>query len=216
MKTALLAVVVLGLTLGLTLGLSLPPKAHALEFSDIAQEGQIRFLAVHPDPSAYRYESRVQITEESFSTGVVSLTTCHYELDPIRKIVIAFNPKRIQDLQILSAHGMAGVEIKGHHVEMQGVQRGASICINLESRALDQIDGDTYRLHAGPLMRRYFDGYLPMNAKLKFEWPQGRMSLKETNPAPQPGVKLMQDSNTAEMDITFAGRLLANIDLVRK
>jgi hypothetical protein len=195
------------------LGLSAPLQA--LEFSDIAQEGQLRFLAVHPDPSAYRYESRVKITEASLTTGIVTLTTCHYQLDPIRKIVIAFNPKRLQELQILSASGMAGVEVKGHHVEMRDVTRGASICIDLESRALDQIDATTYRLHAGPLMRRYFDGYLPMNAKLRFEWPKGSMSLKEVNPAPQPGVKLMQDSDTAELDITFAGRLLANIDLTR-
>jgi len=202
--------------LGLIVTVAHPPAAHALEFSDIAQEGQLRFLAVHPDPTAYRYESRVKITEESLVTGIVSLTTCHYQLDPIRKVVIAFNPKRLQHIEIASASGMGGLELKGHHVEMLDVKRGASICIDLESRALDRIDASTFRLHAGPLMRRYFDGYLPMQATLKFEWPKNRLVLKEVNPIPQPGVILMQDTDRAELDITFAGRLLANIDLVSK
>jgi hypothetical protein len=200
------------LSLTTLVGLGLNP-ARALEFSDIAVEGQLRFLAVHPDPSGYRYESRVRITESSLATGVVSLTTCHYQLDPIRKVVIAFNPKRLQHLEIASANGMATLEVKGHHVEMMGVQRGASICIDLESKALEQIDATTYRLQAGPLMRRYFDGYLPMNAKLTFEWPKDRLVLKLTNPSPQPGVRLVNSDEAAELDITFAGRLSANIDL---
>ena len=34
-----------------------------------------------------------------------------------------------------------------------------------------------WRLHAGPLMRRYLDGYLPMQAKLSFGWPKGLLAL---------------------------------------
>lgn len=185
----------------------------ALEFSDIAQEGQLRFLATHPDPGSYRYESRVRITRESFESGIVNLSTCHRQLDPIRKIVIAFNPKRLQELAILSAEGMGGLEIKGHLIEMTEVRRGASICIELQSRALDRIDQNTYRLQAGPLMRRYLDGYLPMQATLRFEWPADLATLLETQPPPQPGVRLAQAPSAAELDLTFAGRLSANIDL---
>jgi hypothetical protein len=52
-----------------------------------------------------------------------------------------------------------------------------------------------------------------MHARLMFEWPAHLLELKQTNPSPQPGVRLMQDSSTAELDITFAGKLVANIDL---
>ncbi len=192
-----------------------PRPAMALDFSDIAQEGQLRFLSSHPDPGSYAYDSRVRIDEDSFHSGVVSLQTCHRKLDPIRKIVIAFNPKRLMALEIVSAEGVGTVEVKGHHVEMTNVTRGASICINLQSKALDRLDQDTYRLQAGPLMRRYLDGYLPMQANLRFEWPRNSLRLKSTNPAPQAGVRLLSADNNAELDIIFAGRLLANIDLVR-
>jgi hypothetical protein len=190
-----------------------PPQASSLEFSDIAQEGQLRFLTVHPEPNTYRYESRVSISEESLDSGVVSIVTCHHQLDPIRKVVILFNPKRLQSIEVREASGIGGLEVEGHRVIMSDVKRGAMVCIDLRSKALDRIDESTYRLQAGPLMRRYFDGYLPMQARLRFEWPGHRVSLKQTNPEPQPGVKLMQDSDRAELDIIFAGRLLANIDL---
>ncbi len=193
--------------------LAAPLPASSLEFSDIAQEGQLKFLASHPEPDSYRYESRVRISEESLVTGVVSLITCHYKLDPIRKVVILFNPNRLQSIQIREASGIGSLEVEGHRVIMTDVTRGAMVCIDLQSKALDKLDESTYRLAAGPLMRRYFDGYLPMQARLSFEWPGHRVSLKQTNPQPQPGVKLMQDSDRAELDIIFAGRLLANIDL---
>jgi hypothetical protein len=192
-----------------------PRSAIALDFSDIAQEGQLRFLSNHPDPGSYAYDSRVRIDEESFHSGVVSLQTCHRKLDPIRKIVIAFNPKRLMALEIASAEGVGTVEVKGHHVEMTNVTRGASICINLQSKALDRVDDQTYRLQAGPLMRRYLDGYLPMQANLRFEWPRNSLRLKSTNPAPQEGVRLLSAEGNAELDMIFAGRLLANIDLVK-
>jgi hypothetical protein len=190
-------------------------SALALDFSDIAQEGQLRFLKDHPDPGSYHYDSRVRISEESFDSGIVSLQTCHRKLDPIRKIVIAFNPKRLVALEIVSAEGVETVEVKGHHIEMTNVTRGASICIDLQSRALDRIDGSTYRLQAGPLMRRYLDGYLPMQANLRFEWPKNSLRLKSTNPLPQPGVHLVTEDSSAALQVIFAGRLLANIDLAR-
>jgi hypothetical protein len=195
--------------------LALSQPANALDFSDIAQEGQLRFLTSHPDPGSYHYDSRVRITEDSFDSGIVSLQTCHRRLDPIRKIVIAFNPKRLVALEIVSADGVGSVEVKGHHVEMTNVSRGASICIDLQSKALDRLDSETYRLQAGPLMRRYLDGYLPMQANLRFEWPRNSLRLKSTNPPPQPGVRLLTAESTAELEVIFAGRLLANIDLTR-
>jgi hypothetical protein len=201
------------LVAGLLIGA--PLSAHSLELADVALEGELRFLAVRPDPGAYWYESRVQISEDSLQSGVVQLRTCHRALDPNQKIVIAFNPERVRDITVVSTEGVGRAEVKGHLVELAEVTRGGSVCINLSSRALDRVDNNTWRLHAGPLMRRYLDGYLPMQARLAFRWPDGLLKLKTTRPGEQPGVRIDASAAGADLDLVFAGRMRATVDLAR-
>ena len=204
--------------LALAVGLVLAPSAaHALDFDDIAKEGELRFLAKHPEPNTYAYESHVDINADSLSTGIVGVSTCHRQLDPIRKVVIAFNPKRLIGLQVISHSGIEAVEAKGHHVTLTNVSRGANICINLTSKALDRLDetGQTYQLHAGPLMRRYLDGYLPMRATLNVHWTDGLLSLSDVQPSAQPGVKLNTSRQGASLDLIFAGRFTGSFLLKR-
>ncbi|MGA0908496.1 MAG: hypothetical protein ACO3QS_03585 [Burkholderiaceae bacterium] len=208
----------LGCGLALAAGSWLSPSAAlALDFDDIAKEGELRFLAKHPEPNTYAYESHVDISAESLTTGVVGVSTCHRQLDPIRKVVIAFNPKRLIGLQVISHNGIEAVEAKGHHVTLTNVTRGANICINLTSKALDRLDdsGQTYQLHAGPLMRRYLDGYLPMQAKLNVHWTDGLLSLSDVQPTVQPGVKLDTSGRGASLDLIFAGRFTGSFLLKR-
>lgn len=193
--------------------LAWPTKA--LELADVARDGELRFLATRPDPGAYWYESRVQISEDSLRTGVVQLATCHRQLDPNQKIVIVFNPERVQAIRVVSSEGVESAEVRGHQVEMAQVQRGGHICIDLSSRALDRVDERTWRLNAGPLMRRYLDGYLPMRAQLAFQWPDGLLRVRETRPAAQPGVRIGTSNAGAQLDLSFAGRMTATVDLVR-
>ncbi len=205
-------------SLMIMLGLWLPAaSALALDFDDIAKEGELRFLARHPEPNTYAYESHVEINADSLTTGIVGVSTCHRQLDPIRKVVIAFNPKRLIGLQVISHSGIETVEAKGHHVTLTNVSRGANICINLTSKALDRLDdsGQTYQLHAGPLMRRYLDGYLPMQAKLNVHWTDGLLSLSDVQPAAQPGVKLNTTSQGTSLDLIFAGRFTGSFLLKR-
>jgi hypothetical protein len=208
----------IGCGLALAVSLCLPSSAaFALDFDDIAKEGELRFLAKHPEPNTYAYESHVNINADSLSTGIVGVSTCHRQLDPIRKVVIAFNPKRLIGLQVISHSGIEAVEAKGHHVTLSNVTRGANICINLTSKALDRLDeaGQNYQLHAGPLMRRYLDGYLPMQAKLNVHWTDGLLSLSDVQPSAQPGVKLNTSGQGASLDLIFAGRFTGSFLLKR-
>lgn len=187
--------------------------ARALEFSDIANEGQIKFLKERPDPGAYNYSSRVMITESSLSSGIVTVSTCHYQLDPIRKVVIVFNEKRVRKILIKSLEMMSAAEVKGNYVTLVDVERGASICIDIESKALDRLSDNQFKLNAGPLMRRYFDGYLPMAATLRVDWPKDLMMVEKTNPVSQDGVKIFQASDGVQLEMVFAGKLTAQVFL---
>jgi hypothetical protein len=185
----------------------------ALEFSDIATEGQIKYLKERPDPNAYSYESRVKITPASLESGSVEIATCHYQLDPIRKVVIVFNVNRIQAIAVKSVDKMASAEVKNNQVVLTDVERGASICIDLQSKALDQVGDGKYRLNAGPLMRRYFDGYLPMAAKLRVDWPTNMLAVERTAPSEKDGIQVVQGNDGLQLDMIFAGKMTAQIYL---
>jgi hypothetical protein len=188
-------------------------SAFALEFSDIATEGQIKYLKERPDPGAYSYESRVKITAASLASGSVEIATCHYQLDPIRKVVIVFNPERIQAIAVKSIDKMASAEVKNNQVVLTDVERGASICIDLQSKALDQVGAGQYRLNAGPLMRRYLDGYLPMAAKIRVDWPANMLTVDKTTPSEKEGIQVVQGNDGVQLDMIFAGKMTARIDL---
>jgi hypothetical protein len=185
----------------------------ALDFSDIATEGQIKYLKERPDPGAYSYESRVKITAASLESGSVQIATCHYQLDPIRKVVIVFNPNRIQAIAVKSIEKMASAEVKNNQVVLTDVERGASICIDLQSKALDQVGAGQYRLNAGPLMRRYLDGYLPMAAKIRVDWPTNMLTVDKTTPSEKEGIQVVQGNDGVQLDMIFAGKMTAQIDL---
>ena len=185
----------------------------ALEFSDIASEGEIKFLKERPDPGAYSFQSRVKITPTSLENGSVDIATCHIQLDPIRKVVIVFNAERVQGVVIKSMSRVASAEIKGNEVTLNDVERGATVCIDLRSRALDKITDLTYQLNAGPLMRRYFDGYLPMSAQLRVDWPKDMFSVESTLPEKREGVQVVEGSDGMQLDAIFAGTMIAKIVL---
>jgi hypothetical protein len=198
--------------LWLSFGLMVMPVA-ALEFSDIAPEGEIKFLRERPDPGAYSFQSRVKITPTSLENGIVDIATCHIQLDPIRKVVIVFNPGRVQAIVIKSMNRVASAEIKGNEVTLTDVERGATVCIDLRSRALDKITDLTYQLNAGPLMRRYFDGYLPMSAQLRVDLPKDMFSVESTLPEKREGVQVVEGSDGMQLDVIFAGKMTAKIVL---
>jgi hypothetical protein len=198
--------------LWLSLCLMAMPVA-ALEFSDIASEGEIKFLKERPDPGAYSFQSRVKITPSSLENGSVDIATCHLQLDPIRKIVIVFNPERVQAIAVKSMSKIASAEIKGNQVTLSDVERGATVCIDLRSRALDKIADSTYQLNAGPLMRRYFDGYLPMSAQLRVDWPKDMFAVQSTLPEKKEGVQVFEGNDGMQLDVTFAGKMTAQIVL---
>jgi len=198
--------------LWLSFGLMAIP-AVALEFSDIASEGEVKFLKERPDPDAYSFQSRVKITPKSLENGMVDIATCHIQLDPIRKIVIVFNPERVQAIVIKSMRKVASAEIKGNEVILTEVERGATVCIDLRSRALDKITDLTYQLNAGPLMRRYFDGYLPMSAQLRVDWPKDMFAVQSTLPERREGVQVIEGSDGVQLDAIFAGTMTTKIVL---
>lgn len=179
----------------------------------VVSEGQITFMAVRPDPEGYWYESRAWLSADSLESGLITLDTCHRQLDPNGRVVIRFNPERVRSIEVLSSQGIGETLVEPQRVDMRDVQRGGEICLRLQSRALEPIGDGRWRLHAGPLMRRYLDGYLPMRASLSVTWPEGLLDIAQVLPVPQAGVVFSQRNDGATLDMTFAGTLRSTWDL---
>lgn len=192
-----------------------PALAAPLDFADIAVEGELRWLAERPDPGAYHYRSDVYLTAESLATGLVTVETCHLQLDPNPRVVIVFNPERVQRVQVRRVDGVGEVQAAGHRVDLRDVQRGATVCIGLQSRLLDP-QGNTgrWRLLMGPLMRRYLDGYLPMEANVHLHWPERLLEWVASEPPLQTGVSLLRSGvDGAHLRLVFAGRMTGAVEL---
>lgn len=203
MAHPLYAAIPLAIVLGAAL---LPRNSSAITRDDIVLEGELRFLETLPEPSPYRFESTAILNADSIKTGIVQLSSCHYGLDPIRRVVVAFNPKRLISMQVLSHRGIESVEIDGATVDMRGVSKGADICIGVTSKSLDTVAEGQYMLHAGPLQRQFLDGFFPMAAKLNVNWPAESLKFQGFSHPVQPGVALSQGEGEAELKVQFAGR----------
>jgi len=80
---------------------------------------------------------------------------------------------------------------------------------------LDEQGPNQWRLRAGPLMRRYLDGYLPMQAELQIQWPEGLLRVVSQDPSNQDGAQLQARSDGTNWQLTFAGRLNTHLVLQR-
>ncbi len=55
-----------------------------------------------------------------------------------------------------------------------------------------------------------------MSAILKVDWPENLLTLEKTNPVEQDGVKIYQSHSGAQLDLTFAGKMTAQIFLKKQ
>ena len=76
----------------------------------------------------------------------------------------------------------------------------------------EPLPGGGYRLRNGPYMRRFLDGYYPMEVSIRIRYPAQLMALQTFEPAPQPGFILHTAPGEIELDARFEGRLQTRFD----
>jgi hypothetical protein len=59
-------------------------------------------------------------------------------------------------------------------------------------------------------MRRFLDGFYPMQVSLEIHYPE-QFRLQEISPPPQPGFRLRQQQGRIELDGWFEGKLTTRI-----
>ncbi|CRI66032.1 conserved exported hypothetical protein [Thiocapsa sp. KS1] len=175
-------------------------------------DGELRFVGPERAAETHRHVNRIRIGAESLREGWVELTQCHENLDAVGAAQILFSAERIRGLEVVSAQGIGRAWVEGPSVQLTDIAPGARLCIRAESRAMYALGDGRYRLRNGPYMRRFLDGYYPMQVVLDVSYPADRLALMQHQPAAQPGFEVRAESGHVAVDAAFEGRLFTCLD----
>ena len=170
-------------------------------------EGELRFLERPPEKAPHLHSTHVFISEESLKTGWVTAKQCHYNLDQVSALQVVFSPRRIRRIEILQADNIGRAWVEGASVQVTHVGKNAVLCILSENFAIKHNTVErTYEWHGGPYMRRFLDGYFPMQVKLAIDYPPDRLRLESIDPGTL-RFKTVAQPGLIRLDALFEGRL---------
>jgi len=206
-----------GLLLPLSLSASLALAAADLTFESAEQvnEGKLHFLEVIPDKPLHHHQNRIRIDSDSLSSGWVSLSQCHDNLDAVPRAQITFREGFVRDLRVDTFTHIEDAWIEGASVQLRNVEPGARLCLSAQTRALRNNGNGYFNLQNGPYMRKFFDGYYPMRVSLAIDYPAQLLTLIDIAPAAQPGLELDERPGAIRMDAVFEGELMTLIQFER-
>lgn len=206
-----------GLALPAALSVSLAHAAADLTFesAEDVNEGSLHFLETIPDKPLHHHQNRIRIDSDSLSSGWVSLSQCHDNLDPVPRAQITFREGFVRDLRVDTFTHIEDAWIEGASVQLRNVERGARLCLSAQTRALRNNGNGYFNLLNGPYMRKFLDGYYPMRVSLEVDFPAQLLTLIDIEPSAQPGLKLDERPGTIRMDAVFEGALITLIQFER-
>ena len=167
--------------------------------------GDLVFLAEPPLDPVHHHHSRITLDAESLDNGWVTMVQCHSHLDAVARTQVVYHQTRARDLAILSYDNIERAWVEGHTVQLAEVGRAASICIRARTRMLEFNEDGSFSLRGGPFMRRFLDGYYPMEVSIRVHYPADLLTLQGFDPTPQPGYRLQTAPGEIELDARFAG-----------
>jgi len=176
-------------------------------------EGDLRILDRSLSKKAYRHHNRIRIDASSLRDGWVAIDQCHDNLDPVGALEIVFHPDRTRRLSIAERRRIGTAYVADSTVQLENVNAGATICLDLDSRAMHRIADGVWRLENGPYMRQFLDGYYPMLVVLDIEYPPEALRISAISPPPQEGVHSEVGPGSLHMEVAFSGRLYTRIEL---
>lgn len=188
------------------------PEMDLQERVAAVSDGDLRFVGPERAVDTHRHVNQIQIDARSLSEGWIQLTQCHENIDAVRAAQILFNAERIRDLEVVSAERIGRAWVDGHSVQLTDISPNATLCIRGQSRALFPLGEGRYRLRNGPYMRRFLDGYYPMQVVLDVSYPADRLALVQHQPPTQAGFEVRAEPGHVAVAAAFEGRLFTCLD----
>ena len=177
----------------------------------VIHDEPLRLFATPPVEPAPHITSRLTLDP---ATPWVAITQCHRGMEPFPRVEVVYRYERMRELRVTSSEKIDGTRVVGNSVQLDGVERNATLCVELEAAILHS-DGDGgYRLHQGPYHRRFLDGWFPL--RLTLEIRGGALRITAMEPPPEPGLSLTQSEEGAVIEALFAGELELDFRLVNR
>jgi hypothetical protein len=173
-------------------------------------DGQLTFLSQPPQQPVHHYQNTLIVKPESLRDGWVKMIQCHDHLDRFPSVQIVYNRKRTKGLKVDSVTGVGQAWVEDNSVQLRDVKEGARVCVHAQSRALSENGDGTYILRNGPFMRRFLDGYFPMQVSINVQIPE-QLKFVGMSPAPTDAVELSHDRHSVHYNAWFEGRLNTEI-----
>ncbi len=197
------------LLLAVLLQASLTHAATDLTFdsAEHVNEGSLTFLQSAPARPVHHHQNHIRIHADSLTSGWVSLSQCHDNLDAVPSLQITFRENFVRDLKVVSADRIGQAWVEGPSVQLLNIEPGARLCLSALTRALRNTGNGYFNLSSGPYMRKFLDGYYPMRVSLDIDYPVTHLRLIDIAPPAQPGLVLHKRPGTLHLDALFAGEL---------
>jgi len=179
----------------------------SFESAALVNEGSLHFLETAPTKPVHHHQNQIVIDRDSLDSGWVSLTQCHDHLDAVPLAQITFREGFIRNLKVDSAVRIEEAWIEGASVQLRNVEPGAKLCLSAQTRAFRDTGNGYYNLTNGPYMRKFLDGYYPMQVTLEIRYPAELLNLIDVTPPAQPGFALDERPGFIRVDTLFEGEL---------
>jgi hypothetical protein len=173
--------------------------------------GDLHFLSHAPAIPIHHHQNQITLNAESLATGWAKLEQCHDNLDPVPDTQIVYGQDRIRNLAVARSENIGRAWVEKNSVQMQQVERNALICITAETRALTHEGENRYSLTNGPYMRRFLDGFYPMQVSMRVRMDAPGLQFVDISPAPQSGFNVTRTGNEVAYDALFEGVLRTTI-----
>jgi hypothetical protein len=179
----------------------------SFESAALVNEGSLHFLETAPTKPVHHHQNQIVIDRDSLDSGWVSLTQCHDHLDAVPLAQITFREGYIRNLKVDSAVRIEEAWIEGASVQLRNVEPEARLCLSAQTRAFHDTGNGYYNLTNGPYMRKFLDGYYPMQVTLDIRYPAELLNLIDVTPPAQPGFALDERPGFIRVDTLFEGEL---------
>ena len=161
-------------------------------------------------------DTHLWITNESLQTGWVKMKQCYRHLDAVGGTDVVYGYRKMKNLQVARVEQIEQIRVGQHVVELEGVEKGAVLCVQADVKVLQHLSDKTYAMQHGPYHRKFLDGYYPYHVSLTVHYSNNEMQLKRVEPEAQDGFYITEKTGLLSIDSWFEGELRIGFEFSKK